>query len=128
MIPQPGVRHTARVLTIMMIGVVLGAGACAPRKPVTDASRAQATDPLKGIDLYAAGAQAYRRGDKEAAMRDLLAAVQENPNLRMAQAMLADLYRDKGDYRDAAEHYEKAAELDPYNLANHYNLGLMYQL
>src|SRR5262245_44494888 len=84
--------------------VVLIAG-CAPREPIADAAKAKTGDPLRGIDLYAAGAQAYRRGDREAALKQLSQAVRQNPNLRMAQAMLGDLYRTKGDYRNAAVHY-----------------------
>ena len=78
--------------------------------------------------MYVLGAQAYRAGDKDAAFKYLSDAVAQNPSLRMAQAMLADLYRQRGDYRNAATHYEAAARLDPYSLANQYNLGVMYQL
>lgn len=113
---------------MLVCAIVFTGSGCAPRRPVTDASKAAPTDPLAGIDLYAAGAQAYRRGDKETALRELLAAVKQNPNLRMAQAMLGDLFRSKGDYQNAAVHYEKASQLDPYSIANHYNLGVMYQL
>lgn len=115
-----------RAAKVSLIATLIVSG-CASREPVTDAAKAKTGDPLRGIDLYAAGAQAYRRGDREAALAQLSQAVRQNPNLRMAQSMLGDLYRTKGDYRNAATHYEKAAELDPYTLSNHYNLGVMYQ-
>src|SRR4051812_2985865 len=102
MISPHGVRRATAVVTVMTTLVGLCLAGCAPRKPITDASRAAASDPLRGIDLYAAGAQAYRRGDKEAALKQLSEAVSQNPNLRMAQAMLGDLYRSKGDYEHAA--------------------------
>lgn len=115
------------VIVALMCGAIVVSPGCAPREPIADAAKAKTGDPLRGIDLYAAGAQAYRRGDRETALAQLSQAVRQNPNLRMAQAMLGDLYRTKGDFRNAAVHYEKASQLDPYTLANHYNLGLMYQ-
>lgn len=113
-------------LAILSIGVT--SISCAPHKPTTDAASAQANQQVAGSDMYVLGAQAYRSGEKEKAFKYLLDAVSQNPNLRMAQAMLADLYRQKGDYRNAAAHYDAAARLDPYSIANHYNLGVMYQL
>ena len=101
---------------------------CAPRQPVANPVTAKPQDELKGINLYADGAQAYRRGDKEQARVTLERAVQENPNLRMARVMLGDIYRAKGDYANAAAHYGAASRLDPYTLTNHYNLGVMNQL
>lgn len=108
--------------------MTLASGGCAERRPMTDASKMSANDPLKGISLYTSGAQAFYRGDRVSAERDLAEAVRQNPNLRMAQALLGDVYRGKGDYEKAAVHYERAAELDPYTLANHYNLGVVLQL
>ncbi|CAN5623739.1 hypothetical protein BH09PLA1_BH09PLA1_30870 [soil metagenome] len=120
-------RWAATICTVAVLTIgAIGSG-CASREPMSDAAKARPGDPLRGIDLYAAGAQAYRRGDRETALRQLSQAVRQNPNLRMAQAMLGDLYRTKGDYKNAANHYEKASQLDPYTLANHYNLGVMYQ-
>ncbi|MBC8105372.1 MAG: tetratricopeptide repeat protein [Anaerolineae bacterium] len=127
-IPQGRTRWAAgAVAIVMLIGIAIVGPGCAPREPVADAAKAKTGDPLRGIDLYASGAQAYRRGDREMALAQLSQAVRLNPTLRMAQAMLGDLYRTKGDYKNAAIHYEKASQLDPYTLANHYNLGVMYQ-
>lgn len=118
-----------------IIGLALGVssvmwltGGCAPHKTATDAATVQPNQPLAGIDEYAQGAQAYRAKNYSVAFEHLHKAVSQNPNLRMAQAMLADLYRQKGDYRNAASHYEAASRLDPYSIANQYNLGVMNQL
>jgi tetratricopeptide (TPR) repeat protein len=54
-------------------------------------------------------------------------AIQINPELRMAHIRLADLYREQGDYSDAAAQYQIAAKLDPYSAENDYNLGVCYQ-
>lgn len=118
-------------ITCAIVGSPMLVG-CAPRKPSTTTTEpggagAKPTDELKAIDLYAEGALAYRRGDTARALQALSAAVKENPQLRMARVMLADIYRENGDYQNAATHYEAAANLDPYTLANHYNLGVMLQ-
>ena len=81
----------------------------------------------RGVDLYVEGYLLNQRGEAEAAERTLLAAVDQNPDLRLARATLGDIYRTRGDYTAAARQYEAAVRLDPYTLSNHYYLGLSYQ-
>ena len=81
----------------------------------------------QAVNLYVEGYLQYQQGQGEAAERTLLAAVDQNPDLRLARATLGDIYRGRGDYTSAARQYEAAVRLDPYTLSNHYYLGLSYQ-
>jgi tetratricopeptide (TPR) repeat protein len=81
-----------------------------------------------GVDYYVQAVNAYNAGDNNRAIVMLLEAIRQNPNLRMARSMLGDLYRSRGDYRQAIPNYERFTELDPYNYDAHYRLGLVYQL
>lgn len=81
----------------------------------------------QGVNLYVEGYLQYQQGQGEAAEKTLLAAVDQNPDLRLARATLGDIYRGRGDYSNAARQYEAAVRLDPYTLGNHYYLGLSYQ-
>ena len=83
--------------------------------------------PPKAVDLYVQGYLQYQSGNETKAEQSLLAAVDQNPDLRMARATLGDIYRKRGDWSDAATQYEAAVRLDPYTLSNHYYLGLSYQ-
>jgi superkiller protein 3 len=89
---------------------------------------AQARRNVSAVDLYIEAVRAYRAGDDIAAIAALNEAVQKQPDMRMAHAMLGDLYRSKGDYAQASLHYESVSRLDPYTVKNHYNLGVTYQL
>src|SRR5262249_12791468 len=46
----------------------------------------------KAMDVYVKGLDAYRRGDKAAAIADLERASQLNPDLRMPHSVLGDIY------------------------------------
>jgi tetratricopeptide (TPR) repeat protein len=121
-------RNVVVLVLCTICAVSAGGTGCAPRRAATDPAEAKPSEPLAAQDLYVEGAQAYRRGERDKALIALREAVRQNPNLRMAQAMLGDIYRTKGDYQNAAVHYEVATKLDPYTLSNHYNLGVVYQL
>lgn len=91
----------------------------------------QQTDPdehrrLTGMAAYVQGYQAYQDGNRDAAVRSLLQAVQSNPDLITARGMLADIYRREGNYEQAATHYERLTDLDPYDYLNFYHLGVSY--
>src|SRR5512145_688940 len=77
---------------------------------------------------YVDGALAYHRGDKEEALDALRRSIVEDPDLIMARVLLGNIFKEKDLYAQAAEQYERAAELDPQTWVNHYNLGLMYHL
>lgn len=81
-----------------------------------------------GVDYYVQAVEAYERGQPDRAIVLLLEALRQNPDLRMARSLLGDLYRARGDYKQALPNYQRLAELDAYTADNHYRLGLMYQL
>ena len=83
--------------------------------------------PPKAVDLYVQGYIQFQQGNDRQAEKSLLAAVDQNPDLRMARATLGDIYRRRGEWSNAADQYEAAVRLDPYTLSNHYYLGLSYQ-
>ena len=60
---------------------------------------------MKGVDKYVTAVKAYDRGDREAAVTNLLGATRANPDLIMARVMLGDLYRAEGKYDDAVKQY-----------------------
>lgn len=80
----------------------------------------------RGTDKYVQGVLAYQSGQKDQAVQSFLAAVQENPDLRMAHAMLGDIFRSDGKYLRALPHDQAVARLDPYTVSAHYNLGITY--
>jgi len=106
-------------LIVVVIALSAGTG-CAPKTPEAEQR------PL-GVDYYVRGSQFYRAGQRDEAIKLLEQAVAANPDLRMAQSMLGDAYRGKGDYEKAAIHYDAASRLDRYNANNQYNLGVAYQ-
>lgn len=97
------------------LGLVLLAGC---RTQPSDAPQ------MEGITHYVRGYEAYQTGDRDAAVRSLMAAVDGNPNLITARGLLAEIYRREGNYEQAAKQYETLTELDPYYYANHYHLGV----
>lgn len=78
--------------------------------------------------LYVQGALAYQEGDRQRALEALHNALKENPDLIMARFLLGNVYRDKGQYAEAAEQYRRVTQLDPYSYKNFYMLGLMEHL
>lgn len=82
----------------------------------------------KAVDQYVEGVQALKRGDQTAAIGKLETAVEKNPDLRMARTVLGQIYRDRGEYDNAARQYEALSRLDPYTVSNRYYLGVSYQL
>src|SRR4051794_38241303 len=112
--------RSVALITLIVTGLLIAGGGCAPQTPP------EAQKPV-GVDYYVRGQQFYRAGQRDEAIKLLEQAVAANPNLRMAQTMLGDAYRAKGDYGRAAEHYEVASRIDRYTASNHYNLGVAYQ-
>lgn len=107
---------------------ILGLSGCATGARDDTLAGVDPADRPVGVDYYVRAVAAYNQQDIERAIVLLLEATRQNPNLRMARSMLGDLYRARGDYRQAIPNYERLAELDPYTPDNHYRLGLMYQL
>ena len=81
-----------------------------------------------GVDKYVEGVKAQRAGKPDQAIAALEDAARANPKLTMARALLGDLYKDRGDYTQAADQYKAVTELDPYTGRNFYKLGVAYHL
>ena len=54
-----------------------------------------------------------RQGNYDVAQTKLEKALQQDPKLAMAHHYIAELYRQRGEYELAGEHYERAVKLDP---------------
>ena len=83
-------------------------------------------DP-QGINQLRGWVSSDHNGDRQRAIAQLTQAVAENPDLTMAHILLGEMYRSNDDYRKAVPQYEAAVRLDPYELKNHYYLGISYQ-
>jgi tetratricopeptide (TPR) repeat protein len=105
------------LLALVMLGAP-GAGCGGGRRSPPPAPSA--------ATLYSDGVSAYRAGDKERAVRLLTEAVRQNPNLAMAHSILGDIYKESGDYNNAATQYESLTKLDPYAADNHHRLAVSY--
>jgi tetratricopeptide (TPR) repeat protein len=84
-------------------------------------TRKSAVDQLIQAELY------KDQGQKEMALATLASVIEKNPKLALAYESRAKLLQEMGNYAGAADDYEKAAKLEPYNFNTHYQLGLMYQ-
>jgi Tfp pilus assembly protein PilF len=73
------------ILCIVAAACAVGLTACAPSGP--------SLKRPKAVDRYVLAVQAHERGDDARAIELLEAALRENPDLTMAQALLGDLYR-----------------------------------
>lgn len=82
----------------------------------------------KAVNSYVQGVEQYQHGDSTAAIQSLENATKREPDLIMAQSMLGDLYRARGNYAAAAERYERMTKLDSYTASNHYRLGIAYHM
>jgi tetratricopeptide (TPR) repeat protein len=83
---------------------------------------------IAGIDHDVAGVKAYRAGNQQLAISNLVTATETNNNLIMATSLLGDLYKAQGQYEKARDAYNRVATLDPYSYTSFYNLGVTYQL
>jgi tetratricopeptide (TPR) repeat protein len=79
------------------------------------------------FDYYLQSQLESQRGNMDAAMAALSVAIEKNPDLGLAYVSRGQLLKAKGDYAEAAQDFEKATKLEPYNFNAHYQLGLMYQ-
>lgn len=114
------------VMNIPVLSIVLAAALTAGcQQTPSGTTSAGRADALSG---YVRGAQAMSAGRDTEAERELRSAVQSNPSLTMAQVRLGDLYRQRGQYDRAVDHYAVATKLDPYGFSNHYYLGLCQHL
>lgn len=119
---RPVRADTARVYVgLLLLALAGGIGGCG-------STGGSDVTPPQGAQDYVRGLRAAREGKSDQAIKILSGAVQQNPDLTMARAVLGDLYYDKGQTRQAATQYEALTRLDPYDADNFYKLGLSYQL
>lgn len=64
----------------------------------------------------------------EDAVAELEEAIRLDHDFSLAYSMLGDLYRQRGQYPQAALAYEQACRLDPWAFRDHFNLGSVYKL
>jgi tetratricopeptide (TPR) repeat protein len=111
------------IVVALVAVVALAAGGCATGPEQTTApKRSQA------VETYARGVYAYQSGKKDQAVDSLKQALEANPQLIMPRVILGRIYKERGDYANAKEYYEALVAMDPYEVQNHYNLGLSYQM
>jgi tetratricopeptide (TPR) repeat protein len=79
------------------------------------------------LDLYIQGQLQAEQGDLSAAMTALTAAIKENPRLGIAYVARANLYKQQGNYEQAAQDYEQVTKIEPYNFTANFQLGTIYQ-
>src|SRR4051794_31352314 len=102
MMMTPLCRRTYRsFLSCGVVGALL-TGGCA------SSNRGAPRGQPAGVNYYIQGLQQAKAGNDEQAIASLERAVEINPDLRMAQAMLGDAYRAQGNYEKAAAHYQAA--------------------
>jgi type IV pilus assembly protein PilF len=111
------VRGGERMPRAVLIAALALAGACAG--PVSDAKQ------QSGRIHHDLGVNALEHGDLRGALRELLIAVDEDPNNPQAQQALGLVFHAMGRPKDALEHYEKALELKPAYSEAHNNLGTL---
>lgn len=78
-----------------------------------DMERGGAGPRARGRLRWAQGVLLLGRGDREAALEQLGAAVELDPGLVEARVLLADLHSSEGDFETALGFYEEALALDP---------------
>src|SRR5947207_15508450 len=94
--------------------VVLGCGCVLSAMLGMGCASKSTTNRSKAMDVYVQGLDAYRRGDKAAAIADLERASQLNPDLRMPHSVLGDIYFSGGNLDRALVQYKEIVRLDPY--------------
>jgi tetratricopeptide (TPR) repeat protein len=132
--PEPHMKTTlpsrlaVTVLSAITALAALAAAGCQSTPTTAPRGEAALSPAPPGVETYVTGALALRDGDKSAALTELTAAVQVNPDLRMAHELLADVYLKDGRLDLAEQQYQAATRLDPYYINNWYNLGLVEQM
>ena len=82
----------------------------------------------KAVDHYVNALSKHEASLDDDAILELQEAVKWDHEFSLAHSMMGDLYREKGQYDEAAGAYETACELDPWAFSDHLNLGQVYQI
>jgi protein O-GlcNAc transferase len=88
--------------------------------------RAAAPSGPTSVDYYRQGLDAFRAGDRDAAVKALAEATRLNPDYADAHSLLGDIYKQSGDHASAATEYEAVTRLEPGVADNHHRLALSY--
>jgi len=103
-----------------ILGMVLAITACAPQSQGQNDRQSQA-------DMHYKLAVAHLQNNNPTyALKELLTAVNLDPDNSEIQVALAQAYQKKGAYAKAETHYFKALELSPDNPRYQNNLGALY--
>jgi len=77
---------------------------------------------------FAAGVQAFRKGNFKSAVEELERATQADPENSRAFSFLGAAYAEQGRYNAAIGAFRRAAEIRPNDPTMHYNLGQAYEV
>lgn len=89
--------------------------------------RALALNPHDARALYYAALLARRAGRLQVELADLVEVVKQYPQSRDARRELGVAYYRLGKDKDAVEQFEALQDIDPDDLAAHYNLAILYR-
>jgi tetratricopeptide (TPR) repeat protein len=90
-------------------------------------NKALALSPDNARALYYMALVERRTGHPKAEMTDLKKVVDQYPQSRDARRELGITYYQQHNYAAAMEQFEKLQEIDPDDLAAHYNLSILYR-
>ena len=82
----------------------------------------------KAVDHYVSALSLESADFDQDAIFQLEKAVQLDPDFALAHSRLGDVYREQGQYDQAANAYESACRLDPWAFPDHLNLGQVYKI
>jgi tetratricopeptide (TPR) repeat protein len=89
--------------------------------------RALSLSPNNARALYYTALLERRAGHSDAELKDLLEVVRQYPQSRDARRELGITYYQRDDNEHAVEQFEAMQEIDPDDLAAHYNLSILYR-
>src|SRR4051812_18414286 len=81
----------------------------------------------QSLDLYLKGQLQAERGDLNAALGTLAAAIKENPRMGVAYMARGKILKDQGNFEEAAKEFEHAVAVEPNNFRANFELGTIYQ-
>jgi Tfp pilus assembly protein PilF len=89
--------------------------------------KALALNPDNARALYYSSQLERRASNTSAEIADLQEVVQQYPQSRDARRELGIAYYRQGDYEHATQQFETLQDIDPDDLAAHYNLAILYR-
>lgn len=115
--PNPGFYSQWRRCKLQLLWLLILCGGCF--------SGANARDRTLAKTRYDIGVATLGQGDLRGALKELLAAVELNPNQSDAHHVLGLVFYRMGRHEDARKHYEKALKLNPEFSEAHNNFGVL---